>query len=77
MVAGDGEFEKAVDMQKCQVWKKLKGYENKGSDLCFVKQFPNTTDQINQLETLGDLILPKIQLALVSQQLADLYMQIT
>ena len=77
VVAEDGEFEKAVDMRKSQVWKKLKGHENKGSGLCFVKQFPNTTDHINQLETLGDLILRKIQLALVSQQLADLYMQIT
>ena len=53
VVAGDGEFEKAVDMQKSQVWKKLKGHENKGSDLCFVKQFPNITDQINQPKTLG------------------------
>ena len=55
VVAGDDEFEKAVDMQKSQVWKKFKGHENKGSDLCFVKQFPNITDQINQPKTLGGI----------------------
>ena len=53
VVAGGGEFEKTVDMQKSQVWKKLKVQENKGSDSHFVKQFPDITDQINKSESLG------------------------
>ena len=75
-VAGSGEFEKIVDMQKSQVWKRIKRLGNKGSDLRFVKHFPNITDQINQSEFWGDLILPKSQLVLVCQQLAHLYVQV-
>jgi len=33
VVAGGGEFEKAIDMQKPPVWKKLNGHNNKGSNL--------------------------------------------
>ena len=53
VVAGGEEFEKAIDMQKSQVWKKLNGHENKGSDLRFVKNLPNITGQCNQFESLG------------------------
>ena len=53
VVAGSGEFEKIVDMQKSQVWKRIKRRGNKGSDLHFVKHFLNITDQINQSESLG------------------------
>ncbi|KAF3946308.1 hypothetical protein CMV_027413, partial [Castanea mollissima] len=53
VVDGGDEFEKTVDMQKSQVWKKLKVHEIKGSDLRFVKQFPNITNQIHKSESLG------------------------
>ena len=53
VVAGGGEFEKAVDLQKPPVWKKLNGLENKGSNLRLVKHLPNITGQHNQFESLG------------------------
>ena len=53
VVAGGSESDKAIDMQKSQVWKKLNGHENKGSDLRFVKHLPNITGQCNQFEPLG------------------------
>ena len=53
VVAGGREFEKAVDMQKLQVWKKLNGHESKGSNLRVVHQLPNIIDQCNQFESLG------------------------
>ncbi|KAF3954596.1 hypothetical protein CMV_020078 [Castanea mollissima] len=53
VVAGGGEFEKAIDMQKSQVWKKLNGHKNKGSNLRFVKHLPNISGQCNQFEPLG------------------------
>ena len=52
VVAGGEEFEKAIDMQKSQVWKKLNGHKNKGSNLCFVKHLPYITGQRNQFESL-------------------------
>ena len=48
-----GEFEKTAYMQKSQVWEKLNGHENKGSDLRFVKHFPNIIGQFNQSDSLG------------------------
>jgi len=53
VVARGSESDKAIDMQKSQVWKKLNGHENKGSDLRFVKHLPNITGQCNQFEPLG------------------------
>ena len=58
-MAEGGEFEKAIDMQKPQVWKKLNGHENKGSNLCFVKHLPNITSQRNQFESLGGFNVSK------------------
>ena len=46
-------------MQKPQVWKKLNGHENKGSNLCFVKHLPNITSQRNQFESLGGFNVSK------------------
>ena len=48
-----GEFEKTAYMQKSQVREKLNGHENKGSDLRFVKHFPNIIGQFNQSDSLG------------------------
>ena len=53
VVAGGEEFKKAIDMQKSQVWKKLNGHKNKGSNFRFVKHLPNITGQCNQFESLG------------------------
>ena len=53
VVVGGGEFEKAIDMQKSQVWKKLNGHKNKGSNFLFMKHLPNITSQCNQFESLG------------------------
>nr|POE66584.1 hypothetical protein CFP56_32793 [Quercus suber] len=68
VVAGGGEFEKAGDMQNPQVWKKLNGRENKGSNLRFVKYLPNITGQRNQFESLGgfDDVSKKVRSASVS-----------
>ena len=53
VVAGGGEFEKAIDIQKSQVWKKLNGHKNKGSNFRFVKHLLKITSQCNQFESLG------------------------
>ena len=58
-MAEGGEFEKAIDMQKPQVWKKLNGHENKGSNLRFVKHLPYITGQRNQFESLGGFDVSK------------------
>ncbi|KAK9986819.1 hypothetical protein SO802_031770 [Lithocarpus litseifolius] len=59
VVTGGREFEKAVDRQKSQVWKKVNGHENKGSNLRFVKHLPNITGQHNQFESLGGFSVSK------------------
>nr|POE73585.1 hypothetical protein CFP56_44901 [Quercus suber] len=59
VVAKGGEFEKAGDMQNPQVWKKLNGHKNKGSNLRFVKYLPNITGQRNQFESLGGFDVSK------------------
>nr|POF09045.1 hypothetical protein CFP56_38626 [Quercus suber] len=68
VVARGGEFEKAGDIQNPQVWKKLNGHENKGSNLRFVKYLPSITGQRNQFESLGgfDDVSKKLRSASVS-----------
>ena len=53
VVAKGEEFKKAIDMQKSQVWKKLNGHKNKGSNFRFAKHLPNITGLCNQFESLG------------------------
>lgn len=47
VVAGGGGFEKSIGNQRSQVWKKLNGHNNIGSDSRYEKQFPNLAGVFN------------------------------